>query len=172
MPPPYATPPGILWAPWRNAYLRRSGPRRCIFCEAVTRGPRADRATQVVYRGREVFAILNRYPYNNGHLMVVPYRHVGTLAQVRASEHAELWQVITRMTEELTGLIRPQGFNIGVNIGRAAGAGILGHLHFHVVPRWLGDTNFMTAAGHTKVISESLDELHRQLTARLRRRPR
>ena len=159
--------PGILWAPWRGAYLRQPSRRRCIFCDAVTRGPRGDRAAQVVYRGREVFAILNRYPYNNGHLMVVPYRHVGQLHQVRASEHQELWEVITLMTEQLTGLLHPQGFNIGVNMGRAAGAGIRGHLHFHLVPRWFGDTNFITTTGRTKVISESLKELHRRLTARL-----
>lgn len=157
-----------LWAPWRRAYLAQRQPPRCIFCASAR--SRADARNHVVHRGRHAFALLNRYPYNNGHLMVSPYRHVRRLADLTSSELLELMRLTSQMTDTLTDLLRPDGFNIGINLGRAAGAGIPGHLHLHVVPRWLGDTNFMPTLSQTKVISDSLDELYRQLTRRRSRR--
>ena len=157
-----------LWAPWRITYLSRNTPGlRCIFCAAIR--SRADRKHHVVARGRRVFAILNRYPYNNGHLMIAPKRHIGTLAQIHPEEWTELLRMLQRFTRQLQRTLRPQGFNLGVNLGRIAGAGIPGHLHMHLVPRWKGDTNFMPVIAKTKVISQSLDALYTLLTRPTRR---
>ena len=155
-----------LWAPWRGPYVSqiRRGRHACIFCAA--KRARADRAARVVHRGREVFCLLNRYPYNAGHLMVAPYRHVGVLSRLRRRESAELLDVTAQMVQRLTKLLRPQGFNVGINLGRAAGVGIPGHLHLHIVPRWVGDTNFMPVVGGTRVVSHALDALQQRLTAR------
>lgn len=146
-----------LWAPWRNTFL--TGPRRrgCIFCAA--KRSRRDRTHYVIARGTHVFALLNLYPYNNGHLMIAPYRHVGSLTMIRPAEWAELLRMAQRLTGRLNRTLRPHGFNIGINVGREAGAGIPGHLHVHVVPRWRGDTNCMPILTNTKIISQSLDEL-------------
>lgn len=151
-----------LWAPWRSAFLSHRGPRRCIFCAA--KRPGQDRARGVVARGRLVFALLNRYPYNNGHVMVAPYRHVGRLEALAPAEWLEMLRVSQRLMARLQRAIRPDGFNVGMNLGRVAGAGFPGHQHLHLVPRWNGDTNFMPIVGGTKVISQSLDELYRLLT--------
>jgi len=117
----------------------------------------------VVFRGRRVYCLLNRYPYNNGHVMIAPYRHLRSLSQLAPGESSELMGVATRMIGVLRRILRPHGFNLGLNLGRAAGAGIAGHLHLHVVPRWVGDTNFMSVAGGTKVISQSLEALYDRL---------
>ena len=159
---------GRLWAPWRNAYLSQRGTRRCIFC--VAKRSRADRQHHVVARGRRVFAILNRYPYNNGHLMIAPYRHVKTLEALRAAEWSELLKMLQRFTERMHRTLRPHGFNLGLNLGRDAGSGIPGHLHVHLVPRWQGDTNFMPILADTKVVSQSLDDLYALFTHPPRRR--
>jgi len=159
-----------LWAPWRSAYLSQAkspGRGRCIFC--VAKRSTADRRRHVVARGRRVFAMLNRYPYNNGHLMIAPYRHIGTLEDIRTEEWDELLRMLQHFTARLHRLLRPQGFNLGLNLGRTGGAGILGHLHVHLVPRWQGDTNFMPIIGDTKVVSQSLDELYTLLTRKRRR---
>ena len=150
-----------LWAPWRSTFLAHRGPRRCIFCAAKRRGN--DRTRQIVARGRRVFALLNRYPYNNGHVMVAPYRHVGRLEGLRPEEWMETLQMSQRLMARLTKTIHPDGFNVGMNLGRVAGAGFPGHLHLHIVPRWNGDTNFMPILGGTKVVSQSLDALYRLL---------
>lgn len=153
-----------LWAPWRSVFVskRRGGP--CIFCAAWR--SRQDRRHHVVARGAEVFAILNRYPYNNGHLMIAPFRHVGTLASLQPAEWAEMLRLVQRLTKRLDNALHPHGFNLGLNLGRVAGAGIPGHLHLHVVPRWIGDTNFFPTVSQTKVISQSIDELYTLLTSR------
>jgi ATP adenylyltransferase len=153
-----------LWAPWRSAFLSHRGPRRCIFCMAKRAG--RDRKLQVVARGRFVFALLNRYPYNNGHVMVAPYRHVGRLEALTPAEWQESLRLSQQLITRLRAAIRPDGFNVGMNLGRVAGAGFPGHLHLHLVPRWQGDTNFMPILGGTKVVSQSLDELYRLLTSR------
>jgi len=129
---------------------------------------------RVVFRGARVLSILNRYPYNAGHLMVAVRRHVGSLSALSALESSELLRVAALMERRLTRLLHPDGFNVGINVGRAAGAGIPGHLHLHVVPRWVGDTNFMPVAGQVKVMVQSLDALYDELAAppRTRRRRR
>ena len=144
-----------LFTPWRLAYVTdasRSAPD-CIFCDAATR---LDTEPLVVGRGATAFVILNKFPYNNGHLMVVPNRHVGRLADLDASELAEFMQLAQASERALTAAYRPHGFNMGLNLGKPAGAGVLGHLHLHVVPRWDGDTNFMTVLSETRVLPEEL----------------
>jgi ATP adenylyltransferase len=143
-----------LWAPWRLSYVTAAQvpPTDCVFCDAS-----AGRSVDlVVLRGRLSYVILNLYPYNNGHLMVVPNRHLAALEALTPDEQAELMR-FTRLSEmALNEAYRPQGINIGINIGKAAGAGIENHLHVHLVPRWSGDTNFMTAVGQTRVLPEDL----------------
>ncbi len=151
-----------LWSPWRLAYVSASGESKgCVFCHAQADD---EAATLVLFRGRTCFVILNLYPYNTGHLMVVPYRHVATLADSTASELEELMR-LTRLAEmALTEAYRPQGINVGMNLGRPAGAGVADHLHIHLVPRWTGDTNFMSVVGEVRVLPEDLE----QTAARLR----
>lgn len=151
----------LLWAPWRLAYVAQAQPRGCLFCRK--RRARRDARELVVLRGRRAFVMLNRYPYNNGHLMIAPYRHVGTLEALTSEEWQEIGRLLVQFQRRLTRLLHPHGFNIGLNLGRPAGAGVPGHLHAHLVPRWNGDTNFMPVIAKTKVISQSLDELYRQL---------
>ena len=128
------------------------GTEGCIFCDAVERDPVS---ALVLHRGLTCFVILNKFPYNNGHLMVVPVRHVGTLAEIHDDELGEL-AALTRTAEmALAQAYNPHGFNVGINVGRAAGAGAVGHLHVHLVPRWNGDTNFMTVAAETRVVPEA-----------------
>lgn len=157
----FGFPSEFIWAPWRGAYLSQPPRRGCIFCRA--KRSRDDRKAHVIYRGRYLFCLLNRYPYNVGHLMVVVNRHVGTLTQLTDPEASELMRATRRMVQWLTKALRPHGFNLGVNLGRAAGAGIPGHLHLHVVPRWVGDTNVMPVVSGTKVLSGSLDALYERL---------
>lgn len=143
-----------LWAPWRLSYVTaaQAPTTDCIFCD-----PFAGREVDLVLlRGRRCYVILNLYPYNNGHLMVVPTRHLAALETLDAAEQTELMQ-LTRLSEmALNEAYRPQGINVGINLGKAAGAGIENHLHVHLVPRWSGDTNFMTAVGQTRVLPEDL----------------
>lgn len=152
-----------LWAPWRSPFLsqRKGGP--CFFCRA--KASSADRRHHVVARDHHAFALLNRYPYNNGHLLIAPYRHVGRLEALRQEEWVGMLRVSQRLTARLTRALHAEGFNLGVNLGRVAGAGVPGHLHVHLVPRWTGDTNFIPITGDTKVLSQSLDELYRLLRA-------
>lgn len=151
-----------LWAPWRREYHRAPRATGCVFCRATR--SRDARAQMVIFRGRRVFALLNKYPYNAGHLMVAVNRHVGDLAQLTELETVELMVVAQRMIRQLKKCLSPQGFNMGVNLGRAAGAGIPKHLHMHIVPRWVGDTNFMPVIGGTKIMPISLDALYEGLT--------
>jgi len=157
------SPQGLqrLWAPWRSRYLYRRGSRRCIFCRAVK--SRRDHHHYVVQRSRYAFALLNLYPYNNGHVMIAPRRHVPDLARLSDAALVDLWRLAQQMQRRLTRALKPHGFNLGVNLGRVGGAGIPGHVHVHLVPRWIGDTNFMPILGDTKVIAESLEELYRRL---------
>lgn len=143
-----------LWSPWRLEYVTRGEPTAgCIFCEAL-RPPHAD--SLIVHEGSLCYVILNRYPYNNGHLMVVPNRHVGTLTGLSAEELHEVGVLTQRAEAALMEAYQPHGLNVGMNFGKAAGAGVLEHLHVHVVPRWSGDTNFMTTVGDVRVLPESL----------------
>lgn len=137
----------------------------CIFCAFPAENN--DAARLILLRGETCFVILNAYPYNNGHLMVVPYRHVSRPADLFAAEQAELFGLAARMTTVLDGVSRPDGYNLGMNVGSAAGAGIADHLHLHIVPRWNGDTNFMPVVGEVKVMPESLDQVYAKLSAAL-----
>jgi ATP adenylyltransferase len=151
-----------LWSPWRLQYVSSAGEAKgCVFCEAQSG---EEDGPLVVYRGTSSFVILNLFPYNSGHLMVVPNRHIATLASASPDELGELID-LTRVAEQaLTEVYRPQGLNVGMNLGRAAGAGIVDHIHVHVVPRWNGDTNYMSVVGGVRVLPEDLD----QSAARLR----
>jgi len=151
-----------LWAPWRLSYIeglsKKSEESACLFCRVASLGPEYDEENLVVYRGERVFAILNKFPYNNGHLMVVPYRHVPSCEELSDDELADLYRTINLMLKALRAAYSPDGFNIGANIGRDAGAGIEGHFHVHIVPRWRGDTNFMPVTAGTKVIPQLLKD--------------
>jgi ATP adenylyltransferase len=150
-----------IFSPWRLAYVTRADDATaCVFCDA----PASESSRRlVVYEGRLTYVILNLYPYNSGHLMVVPRRHVGTLAALDRDELTEM-ALLTQVAEQaLTEAYRPQGINVGMNLGRPAGAGILDHLHVHVVPRWTGDTNFMTVVGDIRVLPEELPQTAERL---------
>jgi ATP adenylyltransferase len=151
-----------LWAPWRLSYVTAvpAAPTDCIFCDAFGSGD----ADLLLFRGLHSYVILNLYPYNNGHLMIVPNRHINTLAGLTLDEQSELMKLARLAEMALTEAYRPQGINVGINLGKAAGAGIENHLHIHLVPRWAGDTNFMTSIGQTRVLPEDL----LQTTTRLR----
>ena len=144
-----------LWTPWRLAYVTGTGgSQSCIFCEA----PAREHEPLIVARGAHAFVILNLYPYNSGHLMVVPYRHVATLAGLTREELNEVAQLTQRTEIALTEVYQPQGINVGINLGRPAGAGIADHVHVHLVPRWTGDTNFMSVVGNTRVLPEEVHQ--------------
>ncbi len=155
-----------LWAPWRVEYIRHPGPG-CFLCAAVRHQDPA--AVLVIEKGRSALSIMNRYPYNNGHVMVAPLRHIGTLEQLDDEEIIEINRLQVRLVTALRQALKPQGFNIGVNQGVVAGAGVADHIHYHIVPRWTGDTNFMPILAETKVISEAVLETYRQIQAELRR---
>ncbi|AEG59327.1 HIT family protein [Desulforamulus ruminis] len=142
-----------LWAPWRSVYIGKPQ-TGCIFCEKLN--STEDKENLVVYRGDKTFVIMNLYPYNNGHLLIAPKRHVGDISELTDDELTELMKVSQEMVRVLrTAFGSPHGFNLGINLGKVAGAGIPGHLHIHVVPRWDGDSNFMAVIGDTRVISEA-----------------
>jgi ATP adenylyltransferase len=142
-----------LWSPWRLPYVTGSRAEAgCVFCEALN----GEEASLVVFRGTTCFVILNKYPYNNGHLMVVPNRHVATLREGTGDELCELIDLARLSELAVTEAYAPHGINMGINLGKPAGAGILDHLHMHVVPRWNGDTNYMTVVGQTRVLPEEL----------------
>lgn len=159
-----------LWAPWRAQYIRDSSgavenASECFLCRGLAQDE--DRANLVVWRGDHSVVVLNRFPYNNGHLLIAPRVHLGTIDALEAESLTEPVETIRRMVQVLDRMLRPQGYNIGLNQGKAAGAGLPGHLHWHVVPRWDGDSNFMPVLGQTKVIVESLMEFYDRLRAEL-----
>jgi ATP adenylyltransferase len=151
-----------LWAPWRHAYV--ASPKSpaegdsCFICEGLA--AHADRKNLIILRAPLSVVLLNRFPYTNGHLLIAPRAHKAKLAELEPGELLETMQTLQRMTGELDRLIRPDGYNIGLNMGRAAGAGLPGHLHWHVVPRWTGDTSFMPVLADVRVIVQSLDSLY------------
>jgi len=150
----------VLWAPWRMEYIVSNKEKECIFCvRAVAKN---DRDNLVLYRGATVFVMMNKYPYNNGHLMVVPYAHQSSLAGLDENTRLELMNTTQKGIEAL-GIFRPEAFNIGINIGKVAGAGIEEHIHIHIVPRWGGDTNFMAVTGETRVIPEHILDTYDKL---------
>ncbi len=161
-----------LWSPWRSKYIESFNEKKdepddyCLFCDAINT-PEKDAERFVLYRGNLCYVIMNLYPYNSGHLMIVPYRHLGGLADMSDDEYLEIMQLLKRCTGALTLTMSPHGFNIGANIGRVSGAGIDHHIHFHIVPRWNGDTNFLPVLGDTKVISEEMPKTYQKLKKHL-----
>jgi ATP adenylyltransferase len=151
-----------LWSPWRLAYITGSGQATgCVFCpstfsSANKEQARSDFDSLVVFRGTTCYVILNLFPYNNGHLMVVPNRHIASLVEATSEELCELIELTRRAEIALGEAYAPHGLNMGINLGKPAGAGVLGHVHMHVVPRWTGDTNFMSIVGQTRVLPEEL----------------
>src|SRR5215212_2172146 len=150
-----------LWAPWRLDYIRGPKADECIFCRAVESSD--DEANYVVHRGEHCFVLLNAYPYNNGHVMIAPYVHEPTIEPLDEPALTELMLLVKRSTEALRRVYGPEGFNVGINMGKAAGAGIEEHVHMHVLPRWTGDTNFMPVIGDTRVLPQSLADSWREL---------
>jgi ATP adenylyltransferase len=164
-----------LWAPWRLNYVTgggdktpkeaKRGPTGCIFCDKP--GEERDSENLIVARGETVYVILNAFPYNNGHLMVVPYRHIASPLELTQEEGTEMMAALGAATNALQSVYRPDGYNVGMNVGSAAGAGIAAHLHLHVVPRWNGDTNFMPVVGDVKVMPEALEQSEAKLRVAL-----
>ena len=154
--------PDVLFAPWRYEYLVSEKQAECIFCEAAA--SRDDDASLVVFRGKRVFVILNRYPYTNGHVMVAPYAHEAWFSDSSGETLSELIAVVARAQKILVAELKTDGLNVGVNFGSAAGAGVAGHYHVHVVPRWSGDTNFMSVAAGVRIVPEELATTRRRLT--------
>ena len=150
-----------LWAPWRMQYILKAQQPGCFLCDIV-RGNK-DQKNLVLRRGQACLLLMNRYPYNNGHLMVAPYRHLKDLAALNKQESLEMMALATTACAALNKVMHPDGFNLGINLGTVAGAGLKDHIHFHIVPRWKGDTNFMSIIVGTKVISQALTSLWRQL---------
>jgi ATP adenylyltransferase len=154
-----------LWAPWRLEYIERADEQDgCVFCKALEAGAESDDAL-VVHRGRLAFVLLNRFPYTSGHLMVAPVRHVGEYGELEDDEALEVHSLTRSAMGVLAQAYGPQGYNVGWNLGRVAGAGVLDHIHLHVVPRWAGDTNFMPVLADIRVIPEALVETRRRLAA-------
>ena len=153
-----------IWAPWRIEYVRMEKPEGRILCEK----PEEDNDTlnYILYRGDRNFVIMNSYPYNPGHLMVVPYRHIANLEELTDEELGEHFQIVSRSIKLLRQVFNPGGFNIGINEGKVAGAGIDEHVHTHIVPRWQGDTNFMPVMSDVRVISEALAETYKKLESK------
>jgi ATP adenylyltransferase len=152
-----------LWSPWRYQYVQKAHVAEgCVFCNAAEQD---DERNFVVYRGKRNFVILNLYPYTIGHMMVVPYEHVASLEAAWEGTLEEMILLVQRAQRHLREIYRSPGFNIGMNLGESAGAGIAGHIHMHVLPRWPGDTNFMTTLGETRVLTEELPVTHRKLSA-------
>jgi ATP adenylyltransferase len=150
-----------IWAPWRIKYIEMEKPAGCILCEKP--GQKRDAENYILYRGSRNFVIMNSYPYNPGHLMVAPYRHVASLDELADDELNEHFKIVRLSVGILREVFSPQGFNIGLNLGKVAGAGIDEHIHTHVVPRWQGDTNFMPVISGVRVVPEALAETYRKL---------
>jgi ATP adenylyltransferase len=157
-----------LWAPWRMGYVTAEQPEGCIFCTKP--GANDDEANWILYRGESVFIMLNAFPYNTGHLLVAPFRHLGDVLDMTPQESSETLYGIRIAVEVLRSSFSPQGFNIGVNMGQVAGAGYADHVHVHVVPRWAGDTNFMAITADTRVVPQALADTYRRLKERIAQR--
>ncbi len=152
-----------IWAPWRMEYIQGKKTEGCILCEAPVRN--SDEENYILFRGEKNFIIMNSYPYNPGHLMIVPYRHLASLEELTDEERHEHVDIVSQSVEVLRRVFAPGGFNLGTNIGKIAGAGIEDHVHTHIVPRWQGDTNFMPVISEVRVIPEALAETYQKLKA-------
>ena len=150
-----------IWAPWRMEYIRMKKAEGCILCEKPRQD--TDAANYILYRGNKNFVIMNSYPYNPGHLMIVPYRHIASLEGLTGEELHEHFDIVSRSIKVLRQVFNPGGFNLGINIGKVAGAGIEDHVHTHIVPRWQGDNNFMPVISDVRVVPEALAETYEKL---------
>jgi ATP adenylyltransferase len=153
-----------IWAPWRMEFITQGGAHECFIC--IKQREDKDEANYILYRGKHNLIILNAYPYNPGHLLIAPYRHIGDFGDMKEKELKEHYYLIKKSVKLLGNIIKPAGFNIGMNLGRVAGAGLADHIHSHVVPRWQGDTNFMPVVAETKVLSEALAGTYKKLFGR------
>lgn len=159
-----------LWTPWRFQYIKSAdSPEGCVFCRILECGEAKDPENLIVHRGQHSFVILNRFPYTSGHLMVVLFRHVSNLSSTGPDELREMMRLAQRCEECLAEIYRPEGFNMGFNIGKCAGAGVEGHLHLHVIPRWIGDSNFVATAGQSRIIPELLETTYEKVLQCLKR---
>jgi ATP adenylyltransferase len=155
-----------LWTPWRFTYIADTAKNdRCIFCDLLAEGD--DEKSLIVLRGEKNYVVLNRFPYTSGHVMIVPYTHVADLSGCDNETLSEMMQLARRVQVALAAAYKPEGYNLGMNLGRCAGAGITGHLHLHVLPRWTGDSNFMTVVGETRIEPEDLATTYRKLRSAL-----
>ena len=151
-----------IWAPWRMKYIEQPKKKEgCLFCRVIKED--RDEENHVLVRKERCFIMLNLYPYNNGHLMVSPYAHVASLEKLEMKDRNALFETVANAIANLRKEMNPEGFNVGINIGEVAGAGISAHIHVHVVPRWAGDTNFMPVTGETKVISQAIEETYQKM---------
>ncbi len=161
-----------FWTPWRMPYiLSDKKSNECVFCQKLAQGHQHDPENYILLRLQHSFAMLNLYPYNNGHTLVLPYEHVGGLEDLAPQAQAEMMHQVSYLTGLIRQAMSPDGFNIGINIGKAAGAGIDDHVHIHIVPRWHGDTNFMPVIAEMRVIPEWLDDTYARLRALIGKRP-
>ena len=151
-----------LWSPWRMTYIENHEKEDgCVFCNAQTKADSAENL--IAFRGSTAYVILNRYPYTSGHLMVIPFVHKPNLEELDSETRAEMIELTSRCSTVLRKIYRTESFNVGMNIGEAAGAGVLGHVHIHIVPRWAGDTNFMSSVGETRVLPEALEDTYKRV---------
>ncbi|MDO9543334.1 MAG: HIT domain-containing protein [Kiritimatiellia bacterium] len=157
-----------IWAPWRMEYILNYRQAGCFLCDICQDDK--DEQSLVLKRGKSSFLLLNKYPYNNGHLLIAPYRHIDSLESMAEPEMTEMMQMASSACKILRASMHPDGFNLGLNIGAAAGAGLKDHIHLHIVPRWEGDTNFMPVLGEVKIIPQPLDELWRKLRKEISRK--
>jgi ATP adenylyltransferase len=153
-----------VWAPWRIEYIRAEKPTGCILCDKPKETK--DKENYLLYRGKKNYIMLNSYPYNPGHLLIAPYRHIGSLEELSEAERNEHYELVSRSIIVLKKVFKPAGFNLGANLGRVAGAGIEDHFHSHIVPRWQGDNNFMPVLGETKVIPQALADTYQTLVGK------
>lgn len=156
-----------LWSPWRMKYIESHNKEiGCVFCNAQAQPDSEDNL--IAFRGKNSYVILNRFPYTSGHLMVIPFVHVSSLEELNAETRAEMMELTSQCTTKLRHIYKPHGFNVGINMGEAAGAGVLGHVHIHIVPRWAGDTNFMSTVGEMRVLPEALEDTFKRVQAAFR----
>ena len=159
----------VLWSPWRYDYITKSGSAKtsgCVFCDILNNSA-SDEENFIVSRAEFNFVILNIYPYTSGHLMVVPYQHLANLSDGPSESTTEMMELTKRAQSVLAETYKPDGINLGMNLGHAAGAGVAGHYHMHILPRWVGDVNFMTAIGQTRTLPESLEDTYKKLNGKI-----
>ena len=156
-----------IWAPWRIEYIKQPKDQGCFICDMIKAPESEDKKNLLLYRGKKAIVLLNKYPYITGHLMIAPLKHCPNLADLSEEEGREIWNLTTKAIELLKVTIHPQGFNVGINLGKVAGAGLRTHVHVHIVPRWDGDTNFMTVVANTRVLSQALEETYEELMKKI-----